>query len=145
MGVACSPLCVCAPNEQKRILGAMSFRSCRTWIATITAVLFVFSAVAHNAVAAGMSKQSGMAMPVAATDMASHDGGMPCPLSSDCANDMGMQAMACFAHCATVLGVLADCGFDPAATVTHPMQLAVTPPLASLHGPPEPPPPRRLS
>jgi hypothetical protein len=122
----------------------MSFRSCRTWVATVTAALFVFSAVAHHAVAAGMSTESGMAMPAATADMASHDG-MPCPLSSDCNNDMSMQAMACFAHCGTVVGVLADWAVGSAATTAHSMQLPVTPPLTSLHGPPEPHPPRSRS
>ena len=106
----------------------------------ITAALFAFSAVAHHAVAAGIGTESGMAMPAIA-DMASHDG-MPCPLSSDCNTDMGMQAMACFAHCATVLGVLADWVAGSAATIAHPMQLPVAPPLTSLHGPPEPHPPK---
>jgi len=122
----------------------MSFRSCRTWVATITAALFVFSAVATHAVGSGMSTDAGMAMSVAA-DMASHDDTMPCPFSSDCNNDMGMRAMACFAHCATVLGVLADWFVVSVATTAHPIHLAVTPPLASLHGPPEPPPPKTLS
>jgi len=117
----------------------MSFRSCRTWVAMITAALFVFSAVAHHAVAAGIG--SGMAMPAATADMASHDG-MPCPMSSDCNSDMSMQAMACFAHCATVVGVLADWIVGSAATIAHPMQLPATEPLTSLHGPPEPHPPR---
>jgi hypothetical protein len=122
----------------------MSFRSYRRWVAAITAALFVFSAVAHHAVAAGMSTERGMALPAAVADMASHDDDMPCPLSSDC-NNMSMQAMACFAHCATVLGVLADWVVGSTVTIAHPMQLPVTPPLASLHGPPEPYPPRRLS
>jgi hypothetical protein len=107
----------------------------------ITAALFVFSAVAHHAVAAGMSTESGMAMPAATADMASHDG-MPCPMSSDCNSDMGTQAMVCFAHCATVVGVLGDWIVGSAATVAHPMQLPATAALTSLHGPPEPYPPR---
>src|SRR5215207_7135629 len=119
----------------------MSFRSCRTWVAMITAALFVFSAVAHHAVAAGMSSESGMAMPAATADMASHDG-MPCPSSSDCSNDMGMQAMACFTHCATVVGVLADWAAGSVATIGHATQLPVALALKSLHGPPEPHPPK---
>jgi hypothetical protein len=107
----------------------------------ITAALFVFSAVAHHAVAAGMSSESGMAMSAATADLASHDG-MPCPSSSDCSNDMGMQAMACFAHCATVVGVLADWAADSAATIGHATQLPAAPALKSLHGPPEPHPPK---
>ena len=119
----------------------MSFRSCRRWLATITAALFVFSAVAHHAVATGMSSELGVATPAAGDNMASHDG-MPCPMSSDCSDGMGMQAMACFAHCARVLGVLADWVVDSEMTIAHLVRLPVVPPLASLHGPPEPPPPR---
>ena len=123
----------------------MTCRSCRTWVATITAALFVLSAVAQHAFAAGMGAELGMVMSSEAAGMASHDGSMPCPLSTDCNNDMSMQAMACFAHCATVLGVLADWVVDSLATIAHPMQASVSPPLASLHGPPEPPPPKILS
>jgi hypothetical protein len=119
----------------------MRFRSCRTWVATITAALFVLSAVAHHAAAAGMGMELGMAMPAATGDMASHDDSMPCHPSSDC-DRMNMQAMACFAHCATVLGVLADVVVASAATIAQPVKPPVTPLLASLHGPPEPPPPR---
>jgi hypothetical protein len=107
----------------------------------ITAALFVFSAVAHHAVAAGIGTESGMAMPAATTDMASHDG-MPCPSSSDCNNDMSMRAMACFAHCATVLGVLADWAAGSAVRIGHATQLPVALALKSLHGPPEPHPPK---
>lgn len=120
----------------------MRFQSCRTWLATITAALFVFSAVAGHAAAAGVSAASEMAMPAATGDMASHDDGMPCHPSSDCSDRMNMQAMACFAHCATVLGVLADWVVDTEVTIAHPVQVPVAPALASLHGPPEPRPPR---
>jgi hypothetical protein len=92
-----------------------------------------------------MSAEVGMAMSAAAAGMASHDDGMPCPMSSDCNSDVSMQAMACFAHCATVLGVLADWVVGLAEAIAHPMHLPVTPSLASLHGPPEPHPPRCLS
>jgi hypothetical protein len=129
------------PLQAKAYSPRMSFRSRRTWIATIMAALLVFSSVAHHAVAAGMSSESGMAMPAATADMASHDG-MPCPSSSDCSNDMGMHAMACFAHCSTVLGVLADWVAGSATTIARPMRLPATPPLTSLHRPPEPHPPK---
>jgi hypothetical protein len=80
-------------------------------------------------------------MPAATADMASHDG-MPCPLSSDCNNDMSMQAMACFAHCATVVGVLAEAALVPVTMVAHQLTAPVIRPLVSLHGPPEPHPPK---
>jgi hypothetical protein len=55
---------------------------------------------------------------------------------------MSMQAMACFAHCATVVGVLADWAADSVATIGHATQLPVALALKSLHGPPEPHPPK---
>lgn len=120
----------------------MSFRSGRTWIAVVTAALFVLSAVAHHAVAAGMSTESGMAMPATASGMASHDAGPPCPMSSDC-NDMSMQAMTCFAHCTTALGVLAESIVVPVTVIARPLGRPSIRPLTSLNGPPEPPPPRQ--
>jgi len=118
----------------------MRFRPPRTWVATITAALFVFSAVATHVVAAGAGAASEMAM--SAGDMASHDDGMPCQSSSDCGDRMNMQAMACFAHCATVLGVLADWVVDSEVTIARLVRLPVTLLLTSLHGLTEPPPPR---
>jgi hypothetical protein len=120
---------------------AMSVRCCRRLVATITAVLFMLSAVAHHVVAAGMSADAGMAMQATAADMASHDS-MPCPMSSDCSKDTSMMGMACAAHCATVLGILAEAVIISAFITGHRLDSAVASSLASLHGPPEPPPPK---
>jgi hypothetical protein len=120
----------------------MRFRACRRLIAAMTAVLITVSAVAHQAMAAGMSGGPGMAMAVEASEMASHDMAAPCPMSSDCAKDMSMHAMACFAHCATVVGVLAEPILVPVTAIADPMDLPLARPLASLHGPPESPPPK---
>ena len=106
----------------------------------MTAALLVFSAVAHHAVAAGMSTESGMAMP-AASGMTAHDAGAPCPMSSDC-NDVSKQAMACFAHCATVVGVLAEPVLAPVTVIARPLGRPTIRPLTSLHGPPDSPPPK---
>jgi hypothetical protein len=107
----------------------------------VTAALFAFSAVAHHAAAAGMSTESGMAMPAATADMTSHDD-MPCRMSSDCSDDMSTLAMACFAHCATAVGILAEAALVPVRMVAHQLKAPVVRPLASLHGPPEPHPPK---
>ena len=123
----------------------MPFRSCRRFVALITAALFMLSAVAHHAVAAGMTPEATMAMPTQAADMTSHDNGMPCPMSpmsADCSKDMSMPAMACFAHCATVLGILSEPAPMPVTAIAHSLKLPIVRPLAGLHGPPEPPPPK---
>ena len=72
----------------------MPFPTFRRLVSTVTAALFLFSAVAHHVVAAGMSADAGMAMQATAADMASHDS-MPCPMSSDCSKDTSMMGMAC--------------------------------------------------
>jgi hypothetical protein len=121
----------------------MRFHSCRCLIAATTAVLIILSAVVHHAVVAGMSAESGMAMSAQASEMASHDAGAaPCPMSSDCAKDMSMHAMACFAHCATVVGVLGEPILVPVTAISHQLDLPLVRPLASLHGPPDSPPPK---
>jgi hypothetical protein len=122
----------------------MRFRSCRRLVATLTAVLMMLSAVAHHSMAAGMSAEPGMAMPVQANEMASHEMAAPCPMSSDCAKDMSMHAMACFAHCATVVGVLAEPILVPVMAIAHQLDLPLVRPLASMHGPPDSPPPKSI-
>jgi hypothetical protein len=117
----------------------MPFRSC---LAVVTAVLFVLSAIAQHVVAAGMAADGGMEMPATVSDMPLHDDTTHCPMQSDCAKDMGMLTMACFAHCATVLGILSEPFAEPASIIGHKFNLSVMHPLASLHGPPEPHPPR---
>lgn len=110
----------------------------------ITATLFMFSAVAHHVLAAQMMPAD-IAMPAAMASMASPDHEMPCSKPSDCAKDMTMKAMACFAHCAMVLGVLAESVVIPVSFVARPLALPAVHELASLHGPPEPHPPKSLS
>jgi hypothetical protein len=132
----------------------MRFRSCRSLIATLTAALFLLSAVTHHVMAAAMVLDSGMSMASQAADMAdhvmaadhmaAHDADMPCPMSSDCSKDPDMRAMACFAHCATVLGVLADPARVVVTAAAHPLDLPLARPLVSLHGPPDSPPPKSL-
>ena len=122
----------------------MWFRSCRRLIATITAAVLTLSAVAHHVVAAGMTAEPGMARQSQVTDMASHDTDAPCPVSSDCSKDTDMRAMACFAHCTTVLGVLTQPFLIPVTAIAHPLDLPLMHPLASLHGPPDSPPPKSL-
>jgi hypothetical protein len=122
----------------------MPFHSCRRFVATITAALFIVSAVTHQIVAAGMSTEAGMAMSAAALGTASHDN-MPCPMSSDCSKDMNMPATACFAHCATVLGIVCEPVQVRISNDARNVPLPVMRRLASLHSPPEPPPPKRSS
>lgn len=120
----------------------MPFPTFRRLVSTVTAALFLFSAVAHHVVATGMSTEAGMAMPVQAAGMAEADSGMPCPMSSDCSKDTSMIGMACAAHCATVLGILAEAVIISVSITGHRLDSAVAFSLASLHGPPEPPPPK---
>ena len=115
-----------------------------SYIAVITAVLFVLSAVGQHVVAAGMAVNGGMEMQAPAVGMASLDDTTGCPAQSDCAKHTGMPAMACFAHCVTVLGFLPEPILLPASMVGHTLDLPVVNPLASLHGPPEPHPPKPL-
>jgi hypothetical protein len=122
----------------------MRFPSCRRLIAMMTAALFMLSAVGHHVAAAGMTADVGMAMQSQLADMAARDMDGPCPMSSDCSKDMDMQAMACFAHCATVLGVLTEPVLIPGTAMAHPLDWPPVHPLASLHGPPESPPPKPL-
>jgi hypothetical protein len=131
----------------------MRFQSCRGLIATMTAVLFLLSAVAHNVMAAGMVTDGGAVMQshvadtaghtMAADHMAGHDADAPCPMSSDCSKGTDMRAMACSIHCATVLGVLVEPVRVTVTTVAHPLGWPLVHPLASLHGPPDSPPPKR--
>lgn len=116
----------------------------------MTAALVMLSAVSQHAVAAGMATHAGMTtagMTMAGmtssqtADMAA-DADAPCPMSSECSPDDGLRAMACFAHCATVLGVLGAPVLVPVALVARLMQVPTIRPLASLHGPPEPHPPK---
>jgi len=113
----------------------------------------MLSAAAHHVMAAGMVMGSDAATQSHVTDMADHmtvadhmaghDAGAPCPMSSDCSNDADMRAMACSVHCATVLGVLVEPGRVAVTSVTHPLDWPLVRPLASLHGPPDSPPPKR--
>jgi hypothetical protein len=109
-----------------------------------TAALFLLSAVAHHVAAAGIAAQASMDMQAAsAAGMASHDDATHCPPSSDCPRDMGMP-MACFAQCATVLGILSEPVLIPMSVIGHRLTLPVANPLGSLHGPPDPHPPKPL-
>jgi hypothetical protein len=120
----------------------MRFRSCRRLIAVVAAALITISAVAHRTMAAEMNAEPAMAMSAQAGEMESHDMGAPCPMSSDCAKDMNMHAMACFAHCATVVGILAEPVLVPERMTAHRLDLPLVHTLASLHGPPDSPPPK---
>jgi hypothetical protein len=124
----------------------------------MTAALFMLSAVAHHVMAAGMITDSGVTlqsrvaetagqdMPahhgMAADGMATHDTDAPCPMSSDCSSDMDMRAMACSVHCATVIGVLAEPVLVLVTTIAHRLDRPLGHALASLHGPPDSPPPK---
>jgi hypothetical protein len=119
----------------------MSFQSRRMWVAAITAALFVFSAVAHAYGVSAMARDPGMAMPAVASDVASHeDSGSHCP-PSDCSKNM-LSQLACFAHCATVFGIVAEPVTIPVSVAARRLDAAVLHSLASVHGPPEPPPPK---
>src|SRR5215218_9729106 len=110
----------------------------RSYIAVITAVLFVLSAAGQQVVAAGMVVDGDMEMQAPAVGMVLPDDTTHCPMQSDCAKHTGMPAMACFAHCVTMLGFLSEPILLPASMVGHKLDLPVVNPLASLHGPPEP-------
>jgi hypothetical protein len=84
-------------------------------------------------------------IPAPGAQMPSHEDRSPCPMPSDCAKDINMVGMACFANCATVLGIVADFLVIPTVAVAQPVQLPAGRALLSLHGPPEPHPPKRLS
>lgn len=122
----------------------MWFRSCRRLIAMMTTAVLMLSAAAHPVAAAGMGAASDLAKQSQATDMPAHDADAPCPTSSDCSKDMDMRAMACFAHCAMVLGILAAPVLIPLTALAHPLDLPLARPLASLHAPPESPPPKLI-
>jgi hypothetical protein len=94
--------------------------------------------------AAGMAVDVGMEMQAPVVGMASPDDTTPCPAQSDCTKHTGTPAMACFAHCITVLGFLPEPILLPVSMVGHKLDLPVVNPLASLHGPPEPHPPKPL-
>jgi hypothetical protein len=132
---------VFAAEVMKTYSSHMRFRSS---IAVITAVLFVLGAVGQHVVAAGMAVDGGMEMQATAAGMALPDDTTHCPAQSDCAKHTGMPAMACFAHCVTVLGFLPAPILLPASMAGHKLDLPVVNPLASLHGPPEPHPPKPL-
>jgi hypothetical protein len=114
---------------------------CRRFIAVITAVLFSLSTAGHGFVSAGMANGPGMDM-AATADMAFHDASMDCGERADCAAK-GMQ-MACFIHCATVLGILSAPNLVPVPVISRELNVPVVHPLAGLHGPPEPHPPKSL-
>jgi len=114
---------------------------CRRFIALITAVLFLLSTAGHGFVSAGMANGPGMDM-AATADMAFHDASMDCGERADCAaKDM---QMACFTHCATVLGILSAPNLVPVPVISRELNVPVVHPLAGLHGPPEPHPPKSL-
>ena len=119
----------------------MSYGFCRRLIAVTVAALFLFSALAHAYAATAMIREGGgMTMPIATSETASHEDGSPCP-PSDCSKDMPSH-LACFAHCATVIGILAEPVIISVSITGHRLDSPVVPSLASLHGPPEPPPPK---
>jgi hypothetical protein len=132
---------VFAAAAMKTYCSHMRFRS---YIAVITAVFFVLSAVGQHVVAAGMAVDGDMEMQAPAMGMASPDDTTHCPAQSDCAKHTGMPAMACFAHCVTMPGFLSEPILPPASIAGHKLDLPVVNPLASLHGPPEPHPPKSL-
>ena len=109
----------------------------------MVAALFMLSAVAHHAMAAGMSAGAGMAMSAAGEHMASHDG-MPCAPASQC-SDVDTHAIACMAHCAPVMAILAEPAFLRAMAIAYRLNAPVARALASLHGPPDPRPPNHIS
>ena len=79
-------------------------------------------------------------MAPAASGMASHDAPMPCA-PSDCPNDI-LSYAACFAHCAIVVGIVTESAVPSVSFVRQPLNTPVVYVLASMHGPPEPPPPK---
>jgi hypothetical protein len=118
----------------------MPFRFCRRLVAVTTAALFLLSAVTQHLAAAGMVMDARMEMQAKAADMPSQDDATHCPASSDCSD----MHMACFTHCATVLGILSEPVPVPISMIAHKLNLPAVHHLASLHGPPEPHPPKPL-
>jgi hypothetical protein len=116
----------------------MPFRSGRRLIPVAVAALFMISAVAH---AYGTSVMAGgMVTAPGASGMASHDTSMPCA-PSDCSKDMLSHA-ACFAHCAVVVGIVAQSVTLSVSFARQRLDAPVIYALASVHGPPDPPPPK---
>jgi hypothetical protein len=118
----------------------------RRLIAVITGLLFLFSSLGHGFAMAGMTSGEGAGMVAAAADMmmpmASDDGSKDCSDRTDC-KAHGMD-MACFAHCVSVTGILPEPAVLPMVGAIRELTAIATPPLASLHGPPDPHPPRSI-
>jgi hypothetical protein len=106
-------------------------------------MLFLLSIVGHGYVVAGMASDTGMSMPAVSADMTMHDDGMDCGTDADCAKDMRMH-MACFAHCAVLAGILTEPVSLPIVLATRTVPLSPADPLASVHGPPDPHPPKSV-
>jgi hypothetical protein len=103
-------------------------------------MLFVLSIVAHGVVVGGMAAEMAKTMPDASVGMTMQDG-MDC--DTPCSNDSGMH-MACFAHCAALTGILNEPAPLPMALIAHTVLLAPADPLTSIHGPPDPHPPKLI-
>jgi len=117
----------------------MSSRLWRRFIAVTTAMLFLLSIAGHGFVVAGMSNADGMAMAAAAADLSMPAAGVDCDM--DCAKDTGMH-MACAALCAGLTGILTESVWLPRVFAVGELPLAPADPLASVHGPPDPHPPK---
>jgi hypothetical protein len=124
-------------NVYRRV---MSYARCRRLIATATAMLFVLSIVAHGFVVGGMAAEMAKTMPAASAGMTMQDG-MDCDTA--CSNDAGMH-MTCFAHCAALTGILTEPAPLRLARAAQTVLLATADPLVSVHGPPEPRPPKPI-
>lgn len=110
-------------------------------------MLFVFSVVAHGFAVAGVAGEAGMTgtssdttMTMASPGTAMQDGGMACG-GTDCSGDTGMH-MACFAHCAALTGIVTEPVSLPMPLAGRAVPMAAVGALTSLHGPPDPHPPK---
>ena len=108
-------------------------------------MLFVLSIVAHGFVVGGMATElakteMAQTMSAASADVTMQDG-MDC--GTACSNDAGMH-MACFAHCAALTGILTEPALLPMALAAQTVLLAPADPLTSVHGPPDPRPPKPI-
>ena len=131
-------LCLRCEHESL-ILQRMSWRR---FIAVMTAVLFLLSTAGHGFVLAGMAYGMSMEMAAGAADMASHDDPMDCGEHADCTAKK--VQMACFAHCASVTGILSEPAGLSIIGAARELTAAVARPLPSLHGPPDPHPPKSI-
>src|SRR5690349_4528837 len=115
--------------------------STRRMIAAITALLFLLSIAVHGFVVAGMAGDENMSLASASSDMGTPGAGKNCGM--DCAKDIAMH-MACSALCASLTGILSEPVSLPLSFAAEMLPVSPSVPLTSVHGPPDPYPPKSV-